>query len=377
LSPCCRAAPLLLAALALTGCHGHTLRGAYVPNHGEDFDFRAPPCVPAERPAAEAKTVTVRYLGTGGLYLEWRGVGLLTAPFFSNYGLWRAAFGRIGIDRTAVETGLRGVDLGRIAVVLAGHSHYDHVGDLPALLEGLPETAQVLVNRSGHHMLTACPGAAGRLRNLEDLAPGWVHPNDADGEALPVRILPVVSGHAPQLKHYRYARGEVDGPWDSCLDGRRVKALREGRTFAFVVDLLDEHGATVFRMFYQDAAAAAPLGFPPLEPTGDTRPYDLVVLCLASSWLADDYPAALLAHTGARHALVTHYEDFFRPAQRPTRFVASLTNRRANRFMEQVRSELWGGDHDIRGPTSDPCGPSGDGWTVPLPGEWMSFASRR
>jgi len=369
-----RALAALLSTALLAGCHGHTIRGAYVPNHGADFDFREPPCAPAGRPAASPQEVTLRYLGAGGLYVEWRGVGLLTAPFFSNYGLLRAAFGRAGIDETAVEAGLRGIDAGRVAAVLAGHSHYDHIGDLPALLERLPAPARVLVNRSGENMLGSCRGAAGRLVTLEDLPPGWLRLRGAGGE-LPVRILPVVSAHAPQLKHLRYAAGEVERPWDSCLDGRRLRAMREGRSFAFVIDLLDAHGSTAFRIYYQDAASPAPLGFPPLEPPGDARPFDLVVLCMASSWLADGHPAGLLARTRARHALITHYEDFFRGRRRPTRFVAALTNRRANRFMESVRNELSGNGHEPRGPTSFVCGPSDEGWTMPLPGEWVSFAA--
>ena len=66
--------------------------------------------------------------------------------------------------------GLADIDVPAVEAVFAGHSHYDHIGDLPVVL-GMADRAQVFVNRSGVHALA--PYAAGRGTALEE-AQDWV-----------------------------------------------------------------------------------------------------------------------------------------------------------------------------------------------------------
>ncbi|HXU44871.1 MAG TPA: hypothetical protein VN783_05055, partial [Thermoanaerobaculia bacterium] len=103
-------------ALALSlavgfGCHGHVVRTA--PNHpGAPFDFKRPPCPPAERPPeSPVPAVDVRYLGAGGLYVRWGEDSILLGPYFSNPGLPSVLLGRWRADRAAIERGLAGIDV--------------------------------------------------------------------------------------------------------------------------------------------------------------------------------------------------------------------------------------------------------------------------
>jgi hypothetical protein len=92
------------------------------------------------------------------------------------------------------------------------------------------------------------------------------------------------------------------------------------------------------------------------------------------SWFrVRDFPDALLERTRARHVLVIHHEDFLRPSSEPGRFVRTLTDARANGFMERLAEVMPPPDDPPAGPRPRTCGPCGERWTMPLPGEWMRF----
>lgn len=394
-------ASLALAAWAAgsLGC-GHAVSPAVDFNFAPRFDFGDPPCPAADRPthpadpadpadaadaadpadpadpAAHANTLVARYLGAGGLYLEWQGEGLLTGPFFSNPGLLRTGLGRIRFDRPAIRRGLEGVPTATLGAILAGHSHYDHVGDLPVVAGEMAPAARIYVNRSGANALDAYPDLAARTLPLEGLRTGWTQLTDATGRPLPFRVYPVRSGHAPHVDSITlWACTTPPGgrPWTE----RRYSALQMGQPFALVIDLLASAAVdapTLFRLYYQDAASRAPLGVPPPQVVGDGIPFDLAVVCMASADLVPDYPAELLAEIRPRHVLVTHYEDFFSSWGPGKRFVVRLTERRANRFLTRIGDTLSAVPVTGSGPLGGVCSPSSAYWTMPQVGEWMAFS---
>jgi L-ascorbate metabolism protein UlaG (beta-lactamase superfamily) len=360
----------LASAFALfLGCGGHLVRHA--PNHpGAPFDFERPPCPPAARAAGGSDEVEIRYLGAAGLYLRWGEDSILLGPYFSNPSLARVLLGRWGMDRAAIDRGLAGVPVPEVEAIFAGHSHCDHIGDLPAIL-GMADRARVFVNRTGVHALA--PYAAGRSAALEDHANDWVWITRGDGERRPIRFFAVPSEHAPQVDHYLWAKGEVKQDWRQPWTGRRFHELKAGQTFALVIDLMSSDLKEVrYRIYYQDAANRQGIGEPP--PFADGHPFDLAVLCIASYDKAPGQPAAILRRLRPRHVLVTHYDDFFRPQDRPVRFVGLLTDAKVDRYLRTICEELGCEGPPGAGPTGDVCGPSGPRWTMPLPGEWMRFA---
>ena len=138
---------LLAGVIAVSGCrHGHVIRAEFAPNHARDFDFSNPPCEAAPFAETDPDGVTLRYLGVSGLYLQWRNAVVLTAPFFSNYSLWTAAFGSVDWDEEAIRRGMQGLPDEPIDAVLVGHPHYDHFADLVPILRGAAREAAVFVN---------------------------------------------------------------------------------------------------------------------------------------------------------------------------------------------------------------------------------------
>ena len=355
-----------LAAVLLLGC-GHVVYQA--PNYAcKRFDFTHPPrCESPGEPAGVGdEGIGVRYLGAGGVAIRWRGQILLTAPFFSNYGFPRVPFGRLEPNGDAIKDGMASIPPAEVGAILAGHAHYDHLGDLPVVAEKYAPRAGVYVNDSGLNLLAHALGS--RVTSLERSLETPVRLEDAEGRSLPFRVRAVASEHAPHFLRYHWAGGPVKRPWTEPWERLRLWHMRSGTTLAYVIDLLDEKDKARYRIYYQDAASGDHVGV----PREDGQPYDLAILCIASHNWVEDAPQALLGRLRPRHVLVAHYEDFFRRGgNRP--FVPLLTNGLANRYLVRVRDSLRGQGRLPAGPVGTVCGPSGAEWTMPLVGEEVRF----
>jgi L-ascorbate metabolism protein UlaG (beta-lactamase superfamily) len=354
-------------AMALPNCHGHVIERVHAPNFGTDFDFRSPPCAPAAAaPAGGDDVVLVRYLASGGLYVSWRGTGLLTAPFFSNPGLIQVGLGKVRWRDGAIDRRLAGIPAP--AAVFAAHSHYDHVGDLVPVLRRHAPAARLYVNRTGRHMLAPYPDLRGRSEVLE--AVGWRQVHDAAGRPVPVRYRALRSRHAPHLGRLHLFQGTIDRDWRREWTQMHWRNFREGEVHAFVFDLLGADGRVRFRLYANDTASPREWGVPEAALARERR-FDLAAITTASYYLVEEYPERLLRTLQPRHVLAIHYEDFFQPLDRPVRFVPLLTDARANRFLDRVETEVPRAGR--RPPLPPVCGPSGPAVTMAMPGEWLRF----
>ncbi len=367
-----RSLALLLAAVAVVlgilgyrdGRRGRFVLAERMINHENNFDFSAPPCDPAGRPDSD---IRIAYLGVGGLLIEWRGSTLVTAPYYTRQGLLDVWFGEVRVDSEAIARGVAAFDPAGWDVLLSGHSHYDHLADVPELMTRHALRADLWSTRSGANILGAFPAIRHRVHAVDDMIGRWIQPA-RNGEPLPYRFMPLASDHAPHLYGARFAHGAVEERWSS-WDGRKVRSMLDGTTFSFLIDLLD--GDTpIFRIFYQDAVGPAAAGGPDTGWIGK-RDADLAVLCVPAYWQVDDYPENVLEYVRAGYALTIHYEDFLQPAERPLRFVRSLTDARVDRMLERIENAIR--DRVGVTPVAPICGPSGERWSMPLPGEWLGF----
>jgi L-ascorbate metabolism protein UlaG (beta-lactamase superfamily) len=343
-------------ALLLGGC-GHTIPGSLT-GDGKPYDFaKQHPCTD---PQPQGDQIQVRYLGSGGIYLRWRDEAILIGPSFSNPGLIRARFLWVKPDKTRIESALNGFELQRVAAILAGHSHYDHLADVPEIARRLP-AVPIWVNENGKHAL-AGEGLGDRVRQLAvsdeltDLTPS-------------IRFRAVESGHAPQLCRWRhfpcvYGKGPIRMDWTTPLPRHRLASMLGGETYAFVIELHD--GDVVrYRIYYNDASPDSPLG----QTTGD---FDLAILCMAQWKWVRDYPRDLLAVLRPRHVLVSHWDNFFTEARQTTRFVPNLSNAGVAGFLAIVNEKVSGN----AGPVSDVCGVKTPRWTMAAPASSMLFEPR-
>ncbi len=373
---------LVVAVLWIeVGLPGRRVPIIYAPNHVDSglshFDFTTPPCVPLVNEPGPGDvpddTVSVRYLGAGGMLVRWRGAALLTAPFYTNPSLPRVLFGRLDPDEHAIDAELGPLDLDDVRALLVGHSHYDHMGDLVPVARGYARNAAIYVNPTGRHMLAPYSDLAARSKALDPHSNEWIWLRDDDDNPLPIRFRAIASDHAPHSRFFRFAHRQLTEDWTQEWSEIPIRRFVDGRTLAFVIELLDEDLATVrFRIHYQDAASGPPAGYDGLSAGLEI---DLAVLCLPSAHLVEGYPEQLLAHLRVRHAMVTHYEDFF--SQRDdTRFVGALTDARAASFLATVKAAADRQPDASSGPLACGCGPCADAWSMPFPGERLRFAPR-
>lgn len=359
-------APLLAWALVfLAGC-GHVIHPEFAPNYGKRFDFSDPPCPLSPQPVLGNNEAGIRYFGAGGLYIEWRGAALLMAPYFTNPGLSRILGGHLESDPGDIEYGFAGMDLSRVRAIAAGHSHYDHIGDLPVLatrLAGVP----IYVNQTGANALASSSIARDRIHPLERET-DWIRLRDDAGRDLPVRFHKVKTQHAPHFWGIHLGQHEIGTPWTEPWREHKFLDLKEGQPYAFVIELLSRNNNPLFRIYYEDSANPEGQGVPDVTGT-----YDLAALVMASFRFVRNHPGFILDRLQPKHVLVIHYEDFFQDRTKPVRFVFPLSNSEANRFMARTRDALDKAKVETRGPESPVCGPSSPGWTMPRPGEWVRF----
>jgi L-ascorbate metabolism protein UlaG (beta-lactamase superfamily) len=291
--------------------------------------------LPAEEALGDGQPgLRIRYLGSGGLSIRDARESILTAPFFSNPGLGRVLFMKIAPDPERLPAWIDDVTRDARAI-LVGHSHYDHLMDLPLLAERLPAGAVIYGSETAAHILAASPLSGVAVESLNDRAGTsekagpWIRAGNGS-----FRFMAIRSDHAPHVGKIRL----YDGSYTADLEEppRHARDYVLGLPMSFVIDHLDpETGAPDFRIFYQDAATSAPVGFPP--PLGDGRGFDLAVLCVASYYKVDDYPEGIIERTRPRALLLLHWEDFFRPQSKPIRPVRSTP---VDEFIRRVEAAL-------------------------------------
>lgn len=277
--------------------------------------------------------VRVTFLGTHGFLLERGSQAVLTAPLYSNPPLDRVlkneplAVNEGLIDRLLPESWTRDV-----SAILVGHSHYDHLMDVPYIARTRAPRAAVYGSRTMAHLIASalpegrvrpvsalvdyrmCPGLRSCQADNAGQAGEWilVAGDASSGPALRVRAL--CSEHSAQF-------AGVGPLWQGCLrEDRRELPQRPsewmlGDTLAWLVDFLED-GRPVFRVYFQDSATSPTRGF--LHPgLVAERGVDLALLCAGAFNQVEDNPAGILRNTQARYVLFGHWDDFFRPQSGP------------------------------------------------------------
>lgn len=370
---------LLITAVAITlfiiapGCTVQ-VAGQRVPSHALEADSSAFD--------VSDDVAALHYYGVGGWGVKWRGEYLLMAPYFSNHG-FLGFYGNNGPDVDAIKAGVKNTPFPTAGLILVGHGHVDHAADIPAYsAAGLPAMqAGVIANRTTLNMLASLLPPNETFRCAEPVV--------ADG--LPIgncnlpgfRITPLKSAHAPNVNvlgmSFTVAEGTVEHPQNAAPASPADFLL--GATWAYLVDLLDANGNIVFRIHYMDAVAGADQSSIPAELLAE-RDIDVHIACVPGFNYVDRYPEWVIEQGHAGYVLMGHWEDFFRAREKrlkPVTFV--LSEGKLNNFAQRVDAALPGQSrkkpinksiYDCP-PNADKCGPRGESWALPVPGETYHF----
>ena len=303
------------------------------------------PAIDSSDPIVNESPLEIRSLGVQGFELRHERDVVLTAPMFTRQSAFEVTVHLpLASDVAAVDAGLAGIPLDEVRAVVSGHAHYDHLLDVPRVLERAPH-AVAYTNLSGQHMLAALapdrPGCTNaqpvpmitrdRVVALDVMANVWVRVPDSR-----IRILAIPSMHPPQVGPYHFGEGSVDE--DQCELPRAAADWLEGSTYALLIDFLGESDTPLYRIYYQDTPTDAPAGHIPAALLAE-KPVDVALLCVGSSGSVSDHPTAILANTSPRFALSGHWEDFFQSASAPPEPIPLLD---LDGYLERAEAALPG-----------------------------------
>ena len=284
-------------------------------------------------PDNTAGTVQVRFLGVGGFLLQRGDDIVMTAPFYTNPGEeFLLGSKQVRPNEGIIRRLLPERWVKDTTAILIGHSHYDHLMDVPFIQTRLAKKAFLYGSLTMKQLAMAPPYPVpkdhvvvvtdheGRdkvdYRPCKDTPKEACHSGSGDGEWIEVnqgvRIRALCSRHSPAPI--------IGAPWPGCLtavpqEPTRVQDWKLGDTYAFVIDFL-EKGQPVFRVYYQDTATNPTYGYVPkdLLPRKDV---DLALLCAAGFDQVKDNPAGIVKNTNPRYVIYGHWENFFKPQTKP------------------------------------------------------------
>jgi hypothetical protein len=321
----------------LVGCSSQLVLPAY-----ENVEYKE---------SLPADTLSIQYLGVGGHILSYKGTQIMTAPSLSNpHFMFSGPFFPLSADEDEIDQYLP--DVSNVEMLLVGHGHYDHMLDVPYVMQQHAKKAHIYGSNTVARMMKPAINAD-RIHAMNDVMSDLDKPGEwMYGISGKVRIMAIKSDHAPHIMGMKLIFGEVSEdlqslPWHGF-------GWKEGQTLAYVIDFLEEDKSIAHRIFYQDAASQQPLGLVP--ELNDEKGVDVAILCPASFDQIDDYPEAIVRNTQAKEYILGHWEDFFANDLAGEQRFLRLTDQ--EEFVERLEAVL----------------PEGSSWVLPSLFSTMNFA---
>ena len=239
--------------------------------------------------------VSLTWLGAAGFRVEFRGAVLLLDPFVSRPGLRRSLAWPLEPDDRAIARHAPRAD-----VIVCGHSHHDHVMDVPHIARATG--ARVLGSSSSYNLCRSRGLPESQLVHLE--APATVQEG-------PFRVTVRPSIHSPGALD-RILAGKI-GP--GARSPLRMGQYRSDTTFGVLVEVGDAEAAHgPLTLFHLSSAAY-------LHETTMGLGCDVLLPAIVARQHSEDFTEGLLRALQPKVVIPHHFDDFFAPMTRPVRQV--------------------------------------------------------
>lgn len=246
----------------------------------------------------------IRYYGTGCLSVQRGETAILTDPYISNLSTLQVSLGKVKTDVNYVELYINPAALRKVKMVMVGHSHYNHLLDLPHLLRYIPSETPILLNHTGKHIL-AYYQLKHQLVVVNDIAGTerqlgyWYYGSDST-----VRAMAFNSVHQPKLAGI----GAQDRIYGSDISGEPilVSDWQAGKTYSYVIDFLND-GEVTYRMLFMSSGATAPNGMFPKSLLKEHSINDMFISASAKLEF-DEYPRPLIDLCAPERIFLIHWE---------------------------------------------------------------------
>jgi len=297
-------------------------------------------------PFEKNKSIKLSYLGCGGYYMVNNNAGILIDPFFSNKSL-------LGLFFTGTKSKPRNIEFGlekikdevrsKVNSIFVTHSHYDHLMDVPYVSTYYTDAigTKIYCSNSGQEMIKNAVHDSIKFKNLDKVGiTSWYQKGESftvKNSNNTIRVTPIQTAHAPQQEDKRMVPGECQERENYTSPEKRIgmRKWKQGTTFSYLVDFLDDTGLIEFRVFIQSSAAPPKYGWIH-ESVLSQHPVNIAILGAASFAYTNDYPSALVNHLSPDKVIICHWEDFFVRYKRENKRTVRKTN--INEFVYSLNS---------------------------------------
>lgn len=259
----------------------------------EDLAFsRGSLSVPGDR-----DPIRVTWLGTAGFAIEHGGHVVLVDPYVTRASLWSCLRRPLTSDLDAVAR-----HVPRASAIVAGHTHFDHALDVPAIARATGAT--VYGSRSCVHLCRAAGVPEGQIVDVES--------SQRSGEPVRAEVGPFELRFVPSA-HSAFALGRVPFTGDIAdCDELPLTASRYRCGAVFSLDVRVA-GRRIYHLGSANLVDAR------VEPG-----VDLALLCVAGWTTTERFAPRVMSALAPGAVLLSHWDDFFSPMAAGARMLPAM-----------------------------------------------------